>query len=110
MTEETRREAWCPECKRESWIVTRPQYDGFRKVGEIRTCFFCGHVFPDEEEIEFVEKKDPEIFDREAARRVCGHCRHFVVNPFTQKCALSGEEVTALDACDRFEPRPEEKP
>ena len=106
MSGESRREAHCPQCERESWIVARPQYDGFRKVGETRHCFFCGYRFPDDDSrIEFIEKKELNIFDREAARKVCGHCRHFVVNPFTQKCAIHRREVTALDSCDRFEAR-----
>jgi hypothetical protein len=109
MAAESRKEVYCPKCERESWMVKRPQYDGFRKIGETRHCFFCGHEFPeDDTEIEFAEKKELNVFDREEARKVCRHCRHFVVNPFTQKCAIHRREVMALDSCDKFEARREE--
>jgi len=81
------------------------KYDGFALAGEVRTCAFCGHEFSDEEP-QFVEEEIPDWSREGAPKKVCYRCRHYVVNPFVQKCMLRNKEVEALDSCPRFSPRP----
>jgi hypothetical protein len=35
--------AYCPACKTETAPLVKPVFRGFQKVGETRTCPFCGH-------------------------------------------------------------------
>jgi hypothetical protein len=39
--------AYCPECRAETPVRTQPIFQGFEKVGEARTCTFCGHAIPE---------------------------------------------------------------
>jgi predicted RNA-binding Zn-ribbon protein involved in translation (DUF1610 family) len=104
----------CPACGGETLLRREPVYDGFRKTGEKLSCSECGHVFPDETQVPFIGIARPKVFsegDRPAAvrvfdeaeqRRCCRHCRHYVVNPFLQRCGLHHREVEATDLCDDF--------
>ena len=47
------------------------------------------------------------VFADSERRRSCAWCRHFIVNPFCQRCGLSNREVEATDVCARFSARPE---
>jgi hypothetical protein len=104
----------CPACGRDSLLLRSPLYEGFTKVGETLSCAGCGHVFAGEDDVPFKFRErvevftdadrsdDPAVFDNDEVR-FCRHCRHYVVNPFTQWCGVHNKEVAATDSCDRFE-------
>lgn len=48
--------------------------------------------------------KSPSLFEPSETSRLCRHCRHYVVNPFVQRCMRHRKEVEATDSCDQFEP------
>lgn len=108
----------CTACGQESLLKRTTKYDGFRKVGEVLTCADCGHEYASEEEVPFKRKGSPGIFDEsDAPRRVkvfkpneadhlCRLCRHYVVNPFVQRCSLHGKLVEATDSCPQFTKKP----
>lgn len=105
----------CTACGGDSLVKREPVYDGFVKVGERFRCLSCGHVYESEAEVPFKKTLAPTVFDPEDAPRQvdvftedektrnCRHCRHYVVNPFTQRCARHEKEVQATDVCDDFE-------
>lgn len=105
----------CTACGEVSFIRREPLYDGFRKVGTRYLCAACGHEFENEDAVPFKvarrtvlfsEEDRPRqatIFTSEEVGRNCRHCRHYVVNPFTQRCGLHGREVQATDLCEDFE-------
>jgi len=112
----------CAACGADTLIRREPVYDGFRKAGERLVCVSCGHVYPCEEEVPFKTDKKPAVFgaeDRPETIRVftdderggtCRLCRHYVKNPFVQRCGLHGKPVEATDFCGDFAPRPAPKP
>jgi len=51
----------------------------------------------------------PQVFKEAEKGRFCRYCRHYVVNPFAQRCALHRREVEATDTCSRFTPFPDRK-
>jgi len=105
----------CSACGAESFLKREPVYAGFRKTGETLACGDCGHVYPDEDAVPFTDDATPriftdadrsqkvEIFSSDDAERNCRHCRHYVVNPFLQRCGLHHREVAATDLCADFE-------
>lgn len=99
----------CPGCRQETVLKVTKKYDGFTPVGEARTCPFCGYEFGEAEPEKVKERVPGWIHDR-GLKRVCHRCRHYVVNPFVQKCGLTGEEVDALDNCSQFSPHPDPSP
>ncbi|MDP8215453.1 MAG: hypothetical protein RAO92_02340 [Candidatus Euphemobacter frigidus] len=104
MSAEIRR-IFCPHCRQESAVKVVKKYDGFTLVGEVKTCAFCGHEFL-EEEPEYIEKHPPGWVHDQDLKKVCHRCRHYVVNPFIQKCVLRQKEVEATDTCSDFSLRP----
>jgi DNA-directed RNA polymerase subunit RPC12/RpoP len=110
----------CSACGEESFLKPVPKYDGFRKVGEVLKCASCGHEFASETEAPAVLKARPGIFDESDAPRVvkvfdegergrlCRYCRHFIVNPFTQRCGRHQKVVEATDTCLDFESKEQE--
>ncbi len=111
-------EIQCTACGEETLLKRVPRYDGFRKAGESLVCASCGHEFPSETEVPFKARKTGSLFDesdRPASVRVfetheadqlCRHCKHYVVNPFCQRCGLRNRLVEATDSCERFEKKP----
>ena len=107
----------CTSCGEEAFLRREPVYDGFQKTGETLSCSACGYVYPDEEAVPYLASDRPqvfseadrskkvEVFTSEEQGRNCRHCRHYVVNPFTQRCGLHGMEVQATDLCGDFEAR-----
>ena len=105
----------CAACGEDSLLKRTPVYDGFRKTGETLSCANCGHVFASEAEVPFKGPTRPRIFDdadrprnvdvfRDDPRgRMCRYCRHYVVNPFTQRCGRHCRSVEATDGCADFE-------
>jgi hypothetical protein len=108
----------CAGCGQESLLRREPVYEGFKKVGEILTCAACGHDYASEEEVPFKQKAAPQVFDASDAPRtikvfreneaetLCRHCKHFVVNPFLQRCGRHAKSVEATDSCRDFEKKP----
>jgi hypothetical protein len=116
-----RGEIVCPACGAETLLRREPHYEGFVKSGEDLYCISCGHQFAGEEDVPYKNREAPRVFSGEdLPRKVevfkgaekgrnCRHCRHYVVNPFTQRCGLHHVEVEATDCCDQFEKK-DEKP
>lgn len=107
----------CRNCGADALLHREAVYDGFTKSGEKLTCSACGHEYADEADVPFKSKKaDPvifteadrsakvEVFNEDEAQRLCRLCANYIVNPFTQFCAIHKKEVQATDTCDRFEP------
>jgi hypothetical protein len=111
----------CTACAADAWLRREAVYEGFKKTGETLRCSACGHEFASEAEVPFKARKIPrvftdadrsktvEIFRGDEKGRNCRHCRHYVVNPFVQRCGLHHREVKATDLCADFSP-PEPKP
>ena len=105
----------CRACGKDTLIRRDPVYDGFRKTGERLLCASCGHVYAGEADVPFRIEKRPSIFsDADKSRKVevfrenekghtCRYCKHYLVNPFTQRCGVHFKEVQATDSCDDFE-------
>jgi len=105
----------CENCGADTLLRREAVYDGFAKTGEKLTCSSCGHEYATEADVPFKAKTaEPRIFteaDRSARievfgedenRRLCRHCASYIVNPFTQFCAIHKKEVQATDSCERF--------
>lgn len=106
----------CPACGKETFLRREPVYEGLKKTGEKLFCISCGSLFGDEAEVSFKQKAVSKVFgdderpkqikifsDEEANVKNCRRCAHYVINPFTQKCGLTGREVQATDQCWDFE-------
>ena len=105
----------CSACGQESLLKREPNFEGFKKVGEVLTCAACGHEYASEEDVPFKQKATVKVFDESDASRtvrvfrdheadhLCRHCRNFVVNPFLQRCGKHGRLVEATDTCRDFE-------
>jgi rubredoxin len=106
----------CRACGAETFVRRMAVYEGFRKTAEKFACLACGFVYEREADVPFKARATPTIFteqDRpkkvdvlrdEKDVRNCRRCRHYVVNPFTQRCGLHLRRVEATDLCDEFEP------
>lgn len=111
-------EITCPSCGAESFLRRKPLYDGFKKVGEELSCSACGFAFKSEAEVPFkacgkprlFDGKDlparPRVFSGEESARLCRYCAEYIVNPFTQRCALHKKSVEATDTCPDFRTAP----
>lgn len=100
MTAESKR-IFCPNCRQESAVKAIKKYDGFTLMGEVKACAFCGYEFK-EEEPEIVKDRPPGWVNDEELKKNCHRCRHYVKNPFIQKCVLLQREVEATDTCQDF--------
>ena len=108
----------CTACGADTFLKRKPVYEGFQKVGETLICADCGHVYGDDESVPYKDTSGPRIFgedDRSTRINVfrsdekgcnCRHCKHYVVNPFVQRCGLHNIEVQATDLCADFLPAP----
>jgi len=106
----------CPACKTRALFLVEAVYEGFARVGERRRCTSCGHVMaaaaapkpPASKRHPLFDAADaepagPPIFDLSETERLCRKCRHYVVNPFTQRCMLHLRDVEATDTCEQFD-------
>ena len=113
-------EIHCTVCGTVALARKEPVYEGFKKTGEAFICTACGARFASAEETPFAKKdarpnvfSDADkpsplsIFSDDERQRTCGWCRHFVVNPFSQRCGLTNKETQAIDLCVRFEKKEE---
>ncbi len=109
----------CAACNADTFIRREPVYEGFKKTGERLFCVSCGHEYTDEAEVPYRAMGRPQVFtDADRSQRVdlfqgdekgrnCRHCRHYVVNPFVQRCGLHQIEVQATDLCGAFSAKDE---
>jgi hypothetical protein len=110
----------CKACGRLTLARAEPVYEDFKKVAEAFVCTACGHRYPSRDKTPFVDANGrPRVFsdaDKPSAvkvfadgerRRSCAWCRHFIVNPFYQRCGLNNREVEATDVCARFSAKPD---
>jgi hypothetical protein len=111
-------EILCTACGQVALARAEPVYDGLRKSGEVFVCTACRHQYPNRAATPFVaagssprvftdadKSETPQVFDEAERRRSCAWCRHFVINPFAQRCGLTNRATEATDLCARFEPR-----
>ena len=116
-------EIHCSAYRETTLVRAEPVYDGFKKTGEAFVCTACGARYASAAETPFVrgdarprvftEKDKPRalsVFSDDERQRSCGWCRHFVVNPFSQRCGLTNKETQATDLCVRFEKKEEKAP
>ncbi|MEI8243132.1 MAG: hypothetical protein WCI17_07690 [bacterium] len=95
-------------------------YEDFKKVAESFVCSGCGHRYPSRDKTPFVDpsgrpqvfsdgdKPDAvKVFKSDERRRSCAWCRHFIVNPFYQRCGLNNRQAEATDICARFLAKPD---
>jgi len=118
----------CAACGADTLIRREPVYEGFKKTGQKLSCAACGHEYASEEDVPFKGRstssifgeedrprrpevfaeedrsRRPEVFAAAERGRNCRHCRHYLLNPFTQRCGLHQKEVRATDVCDDFAP------
>jgi hypothetical protein len=110
----------CINCGTESFLQRDALYHGLTKTGECLSCSACGHVYPNEDAVPFRHDtpqtaiftnsdrpKNPQLFSQSEAKTLCRHCANYIVNPFTQFCALHKKEVQATDSCPQFNKRKE---
>ncbi len=106
----------CRNCGLDTLLKRDAIYDGFTKSGEQLTCSACGFEYTDETDVPFkLKKTEPQIFteadrsvkvdvfDDTENQHLCRYCANYIVNPFTQFCAIHKKEVQATDSCDQFE-------
>ena len=104
----------CAACGRETFLRREPVYEGFRKVGETLQCTSCGHEYASDAEVPYTSASRPKVFSAadlpprptlfsgDEQGKNCRHCRHYVTNPFVQRCGLHQMEVQATDCCPDF--------
>lgn len=109
----------CTACGIDSFLLRKPQYEGFKKIGEMFACAACGHEYQNEAEIPYKKRKtltifsdadQPQsvtVFEESEKGRICCYCKNYLVNPFKQWCAHHKKEVEATDTCDQFTLKPE---
>lgn len=107
----------CAACGADTLIRREPIYEGFNKMGERLTCASCGHKYDGEDAVPYKADASPtifteedksrkaEVFREDERGRTCRCCRHYVVNPFAQRCGLHNRFIEATDSCQDFENR-----
>ena len=107
----------CSACGQDTLVRAEPVFDGFTKVGEAFVCVSCGHRYEREEDLPeatssraslFADDErpvTPKVFAEDEGKRTCRHCKHYLVNPFTQRCGYHDKPVEATDWCDQFSSR-----
>jgi len=106
----------CPSCESEAFLMSKPRFEGFQKVGVVAYCSSCGHEFAEEERPPLLEEKNapknilgerdpdplPQILGKKEDLRFCMYCQEYVEHPFTQRCMKHLREVKATDTCPDF--------
>jgi transcription elongation factor Elf1 len=110
------REIVCTACGQDAFVRCEPVYEGFKKTGEVFVCVSCGHRYENEADLPVKATPDASLFtDADRPQRIdvfagdekghnCRHCRHYVVNPFVQRCSRHNRPVEATDCCNDFDP------
>jgi len=106
----------CSSCDREAFLLSKPRFEGFQKVGETVYCSNCGHEFEEGDRPSLLKEENPArsiLGEREPDSlprflgtrdelRFCMYCREYVEHPFTQRCMKHQREVKATDTCPDF--------
>lgn len=104
----------CTACGADTLLKREPVYEEFTKIGETLSCASCGHIYASEAEVPFKVPRPVEVFGdedrpervavfrKDEKPRVCRYCKHYVVNPFAQRCDLHKRFVEATDDCPDF--------
>ena len=105
----------CSNCGADTLLNREAVYDGFTKSGERFLCASCGFEYASEAEVPFKIKNTApkifsdadrsakvEVFDEGENQQLCRYCASYIVNPFTQFCAIHNKEVQATDTCAQF--------
>ncbi len=101
-------EIHCTACGQTALVRTEAVYEDFTKIGETYFCTACGHRYASRAELSVAEREArPRVFDDAAHLRACRHCRHYVVNPFTEYCGKHQRETHATECCDDFAAKPQ---
>ena len=115
----------CPHCHEESFAKKKLLRDGWTITGEIEVCALCGRELNSKSTPETgVPAADKNLERRwkladllggeeptqvklagDADRRFCRNCRHFIIHPFRNYCALSDRDTDPMGECDRFSGR-----
>ena len=109
-----------PFCGEESFAKKKLIRSGWQITGEVSVCALCGRELPDGNK-KSAETADPADERKrklsallggedtvnirlagDADRKFCRNCRHFVVHPFRNFCALTDAEADPLGECDSF--------
>jgi hypothetical protein len=106
----------CRKCGADTLLNREAIYDGFTKTGEKLICSSCGFEYASESDVPYKAQESApvifteadrsvkvEVFDEAENKRLCHYCANYIVNPFTQFCAIHKKEVQATDTCERFE-------
>ena len=106
----------CRNCGADTLLNREAIYDGFTKAGEKLTCSSCGFVYTDPNDVPYKKNTSApvifteadrsqkiEVFDESENKNLCRYCANYIVNPFTQFCAIHKKEVQSTDSCNRFE-------
>ena len=104
----------CTACGADTLVRREPVYEGFKKAGEQILCASCGHAYASEEDVPYKQDsrptiftdadrpKDPQVFREDEKQVTCRYCRHYVLNPFAQRCDLHNRFIEATDTCPDF--------
>lgn len=110
----------CPYCKEESFAKKKLLRDGWKITGEVEVCALCGKELPTgKPDAAAAAGPEAERKRRLASllgadapetvklagtedRRFCRNCRHFIVHPFRNVCALTDREADPMGECGRF--------
>ena len=105
----------CRNCGSDTLLNREAVYEGFTKSGEKLICSSCGFEYASESDVPYKAKTagpviftdadrsaKVEVFDEAENKRLCHYCANYIVNPFTQFCAVHKKEVQATDTCNRF--------
>ena len=106
----------CRNCGADTLLKREAVYDGFAKTGETLICSACGFEYTSEADVPFKSAKAElqiftdadrsqkvDVFDEGENQRLCRQCANYIVNPFTQFCAIHKKEVQATDTCPQFQ-------
>ena len=107
----------CPFCGKNSFLMAKPRFDGFRKVGMVEFCSGCGHEFQEGDRPSLCERKEtleellgpsqkpslPQFLGKRENLRFCMYCEEYVKHPFTQRCMKHQREIEATDSCPDFQ-------
>ena len=100
----------CPHCSQEAPVKTKKIYQGLKYIGNQYTCGFCQYEFS-ENEIPWAEEKTLNVIDTTDTGHICQYCKHYIINPFTQRCLIHQKDVNATDSCAQFiKKEPKSKP
>lgn len=120
----------CPHCGRESIVVIRAEFDGWKRVGDVFACGLCDTVLG---QVPGVSTSKDDAVDTEQSKRAkqllgfdergsqelsaakvlgedtehgprhfCRDCRHYLVHPFLSRCLLHNRTVEPMGDCPDF--------